>query len=88
MKFSEAFRETMFRFRLKGADIAERSGLTTTQISKFRNGGNLNTDSLERVLNALPSEAQEYMLLLVLQQREADHVPLPSKDLQEIDEKV
>ena len=78
MRFSEAFRETLFRFNLKGADLAERSGLTPTQISKFRNGENLRIDSVERILAALPEDAREYMLLLVVQQREAAHVPLPA----------
>jgi transcriptional regulator with XRE-family HTH domain len=78
MRFSEAFRETLFRFNIKGADLAERAGVTPTQIGKFRNGGNLRIDSVERILAALPSEAREYMMLLVLQQREADHVPLPA----------
>lgn len=77
VKFSEAFREVMFRFNLKGNEIAEKSGLTTTQISKFRNGENLRIDSVEKILEALPSEAREYMLILVAQNREADHVPLP-----------
>lgn len=78
MRFSEAFRETLFRFNIKGADLAEKSGLTPTQISKFRNGENLRIDSVERLIEALPLEAREYLLMLVLQQREADHVPLPA----------
>jgi DNA-binding Xre family transcriptional regulator len=77
MKFSEAFRETLFRFNIKGADLAQTSGLTPTQISKFRKGENLRIDSVERILAALPDEAREYMLLLVAQDREAGHVPLP-----------
>lgn len=78
MKFSEAFRETMFRFELTGAEVAQKSGLTPTQVSKFRNGENLRIDSVEKILEVLPEEAKEYMMLLVLQQREADHVPLPA----------
>lgn len=77
MKFSEAFRETLFRFNLKGNELAEQSGLTPTQISKFRNGENLRIDSVERILDALPNEAREYMLVLILQRHEPDHVPLP-----------
>jgi transcriptional regulator with XRE-family HTH domain len=87
MKFSEAFRETLFRYSIKGSDLAHKSGLTTTQISKFRNGENLRIDSVEKILEALPEEAREYMMLLVLQKREADHVPLPAKGIEvEIDE--
>jgi transcriptional regulator with XRE-family HTH domain len=55
----------MFRFNLKGADIAERSGLTTAQISQFRNGQNIRVDNLERILAALPEEARSYLLSLV-----------------------
>ena len=62
MEFSEAFRETMFRFNLKGSDIAERSGLTQAQVSDFRNGKNLRIDSVERILKALPSDARSYLL--------------------------
>jgi|GEM_PF-1487231 len=65
MKFSEAFRETLFRFGLKSIDIAEQSGLTTGQISQFRNGKNLRMDSVERILEVLSPDARLYMLKLV-----------------------
>ncbi|MBD2462294.1 helix-turn-helix transcriptional regulator [Oscillatoria sp. FACHB-1407] len=80
MRFSEAFRETLFRYNIKGTDLAQKSGLTASQVSKFRNGENLRIDSVERILEALPLEAREYMLLLVLDKQE-DRVPLPSKNL-------
>lgn len=80
MKFSEAFKETMYRFNLKGADIAERSGLTTAQISLFRNGQNIRIDNLERILKAMPQEAKEYMLLLVAGSKEKADALLPSKN--------
>ena len=65
MKFSEAFRETLFRFGLKSIDIAEQSGLTTGEISQFRNGKNLRMDSVERILEVLSPDARLYMLKLV-----------------------
>jgi transcriptional regulator with XRE-family HTH domain len=68
MRFSEAFRETMFRFRLKGVEVAMKSGLTPSQISSFQNGGNLRIDSVEKILEALPLQAKSYMLSLVSQQ--------------------
>jgi len=61
----------MYRFDLKGADIAERSGLTAAQISLFRRGQNIRIDNLEKVLEAMPQEAKEYMLLLVAGNNEA-----------------
>jgi transcriptional regulator with XRE-family HTH domain len=79
VKFSEAFRETLFRFNIRGDELAARSGVTATQISKFRNGGNLRIDSVEKLLDALPDEARDYLLLLVATKREAGHVlPLPA----------
>lgn len=67
MKFAQAFKMTLFRFDLNGAEIAERSGLTSAQISNFRNGKNLRIDSVERILEALPQDARAYMLALVAQ---------------------
>lgn len=67
MRFANAFQETLFRFRLKGAEIAERSGLPPTRISEFRNGKNIRIDNLEKILKALPREARVYLLNLVAQ---------------------
>ena len=65
MRFSEAFKETLFRFNLKGADIAAISGMTTAQISQFRQGKNIRTEGLERILAALPLDARKYLFSLV-----------------------
>ncbi len=78
MRFSEAFQETMFRFKLKGTDLAEQSGLTPTQISDFRNGKNLRIDSVEKLLDAMPRDARLYMLQLVANE-DTDRVPLPKR---------
>lgn len=82
MRFSEAFQETMFRFRLKGVDLAERTGLTPTQISDFRNGKNLRIDSVEKLLDAMPLEARMYMLQLVASE-DTSSVPLPQRNDEE-----
>jgi DNA-binding Xre family transcriptional regulator len=79
MRFSEAFRETLFRYGISGKCLAEKSGVSERQISKFRNGDNLRTDTLEKLLEALPENAREYMMLLVLRRRDMDHVPLPKQ---------
>ena len=70
MKLSEAFAETLFRHRniFKAVDIAEVSGLSPNQISSFQRGGNLRSDSIDRILNALElldPGAKSYMLSLV-----------------------
>jgi transcriptional regulator with XRE-family HTH domain len=66
--FSEAFKETMFRFDLSGAEIAEKSGLTPSQISNFRKGHNLRVDSVEKLLAAMPPDARKFMVLLVIEE--------------------
>ncbi len=57
----------MHRYQLRGSELAKRSGLSASQISKFRAGQNINVATLEKVLAAMPQEAQEYMLMLVAQ---------------------
>ena len=78
MKFADAFRETLFRFNVTGRDLAAQTGLTVQQISKFRNGAEIRTDTLERLIEALSPEAREYMMSLVLSHTH-DHVPLPKE---------
>jgi len=70
MKFSEAFKMTIERYELTGKDLAELSGLTESQLSSFRNGGNLRTDSLEKLLGIMDPEARQYMMNLVLSDQE------------------
>lgn len=70
MKLSDALAETLFRYRgvFKAVDIANKSGLTPNQISSFQNGGNLRSDSIDKILDALESldpGAKTYMLSLV-----------------------
>ncbi|OKH43456.1 hypothetical protein NIES30_24920 [Phormidium tenue NIES-30] len=67
MKFSTAFREAMFRYELRGSDLAKRSGVTNAQISRFKSGQNINVDTMEKLLDVMPQEAREYMLTLVAQ---------------------
>ncbi len=67
---SDAFAETLFRYRdvFKAVDIAEVSGLSPNQISSFQRGGNLRSDSIDRILDdpqSLAPGAKTYMLSLV-----------------------
>lgn len=83
MKFAQAFKESVFRYSLSGVKLAQDSGLTPGQVSKFRNGGELRTDSLEKLLEAMPLEAREYMMSLVLS-HDHDHVPLPKETIETV----
>lgn len=70
MRLSDAFAATLFRFRqeFKAVDLAEASGVSRNQISSFQRGGNLRSDSIDRLLEALEKlnpDAKVYMLSLV-----------------------
>jgi transcriptional regulator with XRE-family HTH domain len=61
MKFSEAFDKTLKQFSLTGKALALQSGVTEASISRFRRGErDIQAENLERLINALPIEAQEY----------------------------
>ena len=59
MKFNQAFDVTLKHFKISGKFLSEQSGIATTSISEFRRGRKaMQTDSLEKLLEALPPEAK------------------------------
>ncbi|MGG6241559.1 helix-turn-helix domain-containing protein [Nodosilinea sp. AN01ver1] len=71
----------MSKFRLRGSELAQQSGLTTAQISNFRNGQqNIRIDSLEKLLEAMPREARLYMLSLIAENGEGVEHLSPKPD--------
>jgi transcriptional regulator with XRE-family HTH domain len=65
--FSEAFNETLEKFKISGREIAARSGLREATISQFRHGKQaILSDGLERIIKALPPEARNYMFFRAL----------------------
>ncbi len=72
MRIFRAFQETMFRFNLKGKDLAERSGLPPARISQLKSGVNVRIETLEKVLKAMPEAARLYMLVLIAVQSDED----------------
>lgn len=67
MKFSEALRETMFRFRITGVELAAKSELTPAQINQFCNDRkDLNVKSLDRIVAALTPEQRSYLVQCVV----------------------
>lgn len=70
MRLSDAFAATLFRFRqeFKAVDLAEASGVSRNQISSFQRGGNLRSDSIDRLIEALEQlnpAAKAYMIGLL-----------------------
>ena len=67
MKFCEAFNATLEEFRLSAKEISATSGVREATISEFRRGRReIQTDSLERLIGALPTDAKQYLFLKVL----------------------
>ena len=61
MDFSKAFDKTLEKHGITGKWLKEASGVSEQMISNFRNGKKqVWTDSLERMIEALPIEAQQY----------------------------
>ncbi|MFH7028773.1 MAG: hypothetical protein ACHBN1_26105 [Heteroscytonema crispum UTEX LB 1556] len=59
--FCEALTATMKYYGIRGVWLAERCGLTHQTISLFITGKTqIKSDSLEKIIRALPPDAQEY----------------------------
>jgi hypothetical protein len=66
VRFYEAFAATLAHFNLKAVNLVEDGEVDASQISRFRQGGNLRIQSVERIMAALPPEAQVYMMKLLI----------------------
>lgn len=65
-----AFDVTLKKFDIKGLHLAEEADVSTGMISNFRNDTNaITTDSLEKLLAALPDEAFAFWLSQVAHNR-------------------
>lgn len=66
MDYSEAFKRTLFEFGITGAELSRKSGVSTQQISYFKNGRQgLSTDTLQKLLESLEPQARAYFYRLV-----------------------
>jgi transcriptional regulator with XRE-family HTH domain len=61
MKFSKALDLTLKEFKIPAKDLANKSGVAESSISRYRRGErDIQADSLERLIASLPPEAQQY----------------------------
>jgi len=65
VKFGSAFKETMFRYDLVGDQLAADAGVTPNQVSNLKKGKNVRSDTLERILDAMPTDARGFFLKLI-----------------------
>lgn len=67
MHYRDAFNEAINLFKLKAADLAERSGVGTNQISRFRNGhADIKSETLQKLVDAFPDAARAYFYSRVI----------------------
>jgi transcriptional regulator with XRE-family HTH domain len=67
MNFSDSFDETLKQFKLTAKDLAGKSGVAESSISRFRRGEReIQSDSLERLISALPQDAKQYLFCKLL----------------------
>lgn len=65
MNFSNAFDLTLRKFGLTGKSLAISTGLREATVSNFRNGSDIRSDNLEKLIGALPPEAKQFLFLKV-----------------------
>jgi DNA-binding Xre family transcriptional regulator len=61
-----SFDKTLNRFGVSAAWLSRESGINQQMISRFRNGREIQTDTLEKLLEPLPLEVKEYFFALLL----------------------
>ena len=67
MNFNLAFDRTLKEFRISAKKLAEQSGVAPQTISDFRRGKkSIQTDSLGKLLGALPADAISYFFSALL----------------------
>ncbi|MDX1920797.1 MAG: helix-turn-helix transcriptional regulator [Candidatus Caenarcaniphilales bacterium] len=66
MKFRDSLNTVFEAFSVSAIDVAERANVGADQISKFRRGHkDLNSSTLERIVEALPPSAKTYFYFLM-----------------------
>lgn len=61
MNMSKAFDQTLIAFEIKASDLAERSGVHESDISRFRNGKtNVGHKKIEQLLSAFTDTQLDY----------------------------
>jgi DNA-binding Xre family transcriptional regulator len=62
----KALDETIKAFGIKAKDLTELTGIGENRISKYRNKGGMNSDTLFRLVRALPLRARIHFMMLVV----------------------
>ncbi len=66
MDIGGSFDKTLKDFGINASWLSRESGVNAQMISRFRNGKEVQTDTLEKLMEPLPSEAKQYFCSLLL----------------------
>jgi DNA-binding Xre family transcriptional regulator len=70
MELFACFDKTLNKYGISVNWLSEASGVNAQMISRFRNGRNeIRTDTLEKLIEPLPTEAKEYFFSLLMGSR-------------------
>jgi transcriptional regulator with XRE-family HTH domain len=78
MHYRDAFNQTLEKFSITAKSLAQKSGVQERQISQFRHGKDLMSETLFGLIAALPNEAKIYYFSCVNGESMLDTVDLPS----------
>jgi transcriptional regulator with XRE-family HTH domain len=60
MNTREALEQSFQVFDLKASEIADRAGISPEIISRFRHGKGITVETLDKIIQAMPSNARAY----------------------------
>lgn len=66
MAIGDSFDKTLKEFVINASWLSRASGVNAQMISRFRNGKEVQTDTLDKLMEPLPSEAKQYFYSLLL----------------------
>lgn len=60
MNTREALEQSFQVFDLKASEVADRAGISPEIISRFRHGKGITVETLDKIIQAMPSKARAY----------------------------
>ena len=72
MDLRQALFKAIARAEVSAKELSERAQVTPTQISRFRNGKEISSSTLQRLIDALPTDAYDYFHSMLAQSPKND----------------
>ncbi len=72
MDLREALFKTITRAEISSKELSQAAGITPAMLSRFKNGKDISSSTLQKLINALPPEAYSYFHSLLTPKQESD----------------